>query len=192
MSIQDDVNYVKSELSGDEKILESAFKLETLYKKYKFLIWGSAIALLLFFAGSMVMQSIHESRLADANEAFLVLQKKPDDVTARKTLQAKNPALFELFMFSEAAKKQEVVALKQLTSSHNEIVKDASSYVIANIDKKRVESKLYKEMALLEDAYLSLKAGERAKAKETLELIDARSSVAPLATLLKHATLKVQ
>jgi len=192
VSIQDDVNYVKSELSGDEKILESAFKLETLYKKYKFLIWGSAAAVLLFFIGSTVTESMHEARLADANEAFLIVQKNPNDTAARETLQSKNPALFELFTFSEAVKQKDMVALKKLRSSQNEIVADASGYVVANIDKKRVESKLYKEMAILEDAYLSLKAGESAKAKEALELIDARSSVAPLATLLKHATLKVQ
>ena len=86
MSIQDDVSYVKSELSGDEKILESAFKLETLYKKYKLFIWGTVAAVLLFFVGSTVMESMKEAKLADANEAFLTLQKKSDDASALKTL----------------------------------------------------------------------------------------------------------
>ena len=52
MSIKDDVKYVKTELSGDEKVLESAFKLETLYKKYKFVIWGAAAALVPFLTFS--------------------------------------------------------------------------------------------------------------------------------------------
>ena len=57
MSIQDDVNYVKKELSGDEKVLESAFKLETLYKKYKFFVWGIVGAVLLFFVAQTALSS---------------------------------------------------------------------------------------------------------------------------------------
>jgi len=192
VSIQDDVNYVKTELSGDEKILESAFKLETLYKKYRFYIWGSAAALLLFFVGSTVTENLHAAKLADANEAFLTLQKKPDDTSALEVLKTKNPELYELFTFAEAVKKQDAAALKNLASSKNEVLSDSSRYVAANLEKKASDSKLYKEMAELESAYLALKAGKAEKAKEQLELIDARSPVAPLAALLKHATLKAK
>ena len=192
MSIQDDVKYVKSELSGDEKILESAFKLETLYKKYKLLIWGIVAAVFLFFAGSTAMESLHNARLADANEAFLTLQKNPSDTSAQEVLKTKNPALFELFTFSQAAQKQDISALKTLTSSTNEVIADSSKYVTATLEKKETESKLYKEMADLEAAYLALKSGNVNHAKEKLELIDGRSAVAPLATLLKHAALKAK
>lgn len=192
MSIQDDVKYVKSELSGDEKMLESAFKLETLYKKYKHLIWGTVAAVLLFFVGSTAMESIRDARLADANDAFLTLQQKPDDASALETLKEKNPALYELFTFAQAAKKKDAAALKTLTSSKNEVIADSSKYVTATLEKKAVESKLYKEMADLDDAYLALKAGNIAHAKEKLELIDERSAVAPIAALLKHATLKAK
>jgi hypothetical protein len=192
VSIQDDVKYVKNELSGDEKILESAFKIETLYKKYKLLIWGIVAAVLLFFIGSSVMESMHESKLEDANKAFLTLQKKPNDTSALETLKSKNPALFELFTFSEAVKKQDIPVLTTLASSKNEVVSDSSKYVVANLEKKEANSRLYKEMADVEGAYLALKANDPAKAKEQLELIDERSAVAPIATLLKHATIKVK
>jgi len=192
VSIQDDVKYVKSELSGDEKILESAFKLETLYKKYKLLIWGTVAAILLFFVGSAAMEGIRDSRLAAANDAFLTLEKNPGDASALETLKEKNPKLYELFTFAQAAKKQDVAALKALTSSKNEVIADSSKYTVATLEKKAVESTLYKEMAELDDAYLALKAGKTAQAKEKLELIDERSEVAPVATLLKHATLKAK
>jgi len=192
VSIQDDVKYVKSELSGDEKILESAFKIETLYKKYKLLIWGIIVAVLLFFIGSTVMESLHQSKLEEANQAFLTLQKNPDDTSALETLKAKNPALYELFTFSKAVKKEDITLLKMLASSKNEVIADSSHYVVATLEKREAESKLYREMAELEGAYLALKAGNVVKAKEKLELIDTRSAVAPLATLLKHATLKVK
>ena len=71
---------VKQELSSDEKVLESAFKLETFYKKYKYLIWGVLIALTLFFVGRSVITAMEEARLADANSAFLTLQQNPEEL----------------------------------------------------------------------------------------------------------------
>jgi len=192
VSIQDDVKYVKRELSGDEKILESAFKIEEIYKKYKFVIWGVVAALILSFAGKTAMDAMHEAKLAEANQAFLTLQAKPDDSQALQTLKEKNPALFELFSYAEAVKKKDVKALNSLAGSSNAVIADSSKYAAATLENKSSDSKLYKELALLEEAYLSIKAGDVKSARSKLELIDERSSFSMLASLLKHSTLKVK
>ncbi len=192
MSIQDDVKFVKKELSGDEKILESAFKIEELYKKYKFVIWGVVATLILAFAGKTGMDAMHEAKLSDANKAFLTLQTKSDDTQALEILKAKNPALFELFTYAEAVKKKDVKALNSLEGSSNAVIADASKYVAATLENKSSDTKLYKEMALLEEAYLAIKAGDTKSAKAKLELIDERSSLAMLASLLKHSILKTK
>jgi len=190
VSIKDDVNYVKTELSSDEKVLESAFKLESLYKKYKMVIWGVAGALLLFFVVSTGMEALRQSKLEAANQALLTLQQKADDAEAMKVLKENNPSLYELYMLSQAAKKQDVTALKALSGSQNDIVADMSRYSIGTIEKKPEDSKLYKELAYLEEAYLAIKSGDTQKAKNKLELIDERSSLSMLAKFLEHATLK--
>ena len=192
MSIKDDVNYVKKELSGDEKILESAFKVEELYKKYKFVIWGVVAALILAFAGKTAIDAMHEAKLAEANQAFLTLQTKADDTQALQTLKEKNPALFELFSYTQAVKKKDVKALNTLAGSSNAVIADSSKYVAATLENKSSDSKLYKELALLEAAYLAIKAGDVKSARSKLELIDERSSVSMLASLLKHSTLKAK
>ena len=192
MSIQDDVKFVKKELSGDEKILESAFKIEELYKKYKFVIWGVVVALILVFAGKTAMDAMHEAKLAEANQAFLTLQTKADDTQALQTLKEKNPALFELFSYTQAVKKKDVKALNSLAGSSNAVIADSSKYVVATLENKSSDSKLYKELALLESAYLAIKAGDVKSARSKLELIDERSSVSMLASLLKHSTLKAK
>ncbi|MEA3433439.1 MAG: hypothetical protein U9R13_02560 [Campylobacterota bacterium] len=192
MSIKDDVNYVKKELSGDEKILESAFKIEELYKKYKFVIWGVVVALILAFAGKTGMDAMHEAKLADANKAFLTLQTKADDTQALQTLKEKNPALFELFSYAQAVKNKDLKVLNGLAGSSNAVISDSSKYVAATLENKSSDSKLYKEMALLEEAYLAIKAGDTKSAKAKLELIDERSSFSMLASLLKHSTLKAK
>ena len=192
MSIQDDVKYVKRELSGDEKVLESAFKLETLYKKYKYVVWGVAAAVLFFFIAQAVMTSMKESRLEDANAAFIILQEKPDDAAALKTLEAKNPALFELYSFSKAAKAKDVKALQSLSSNKNEIIADASRYTAAVLEKKPVDSKLYKDLALFNEAYLAIKAGDKKTAKAKLELIDDRTALEMFTKLLEHSMIKAK
>jgi hypothetical protein len=192
VSIKDDVNYVKKELSGDEKVLESAFKLETLYKKHKFKIWGVAVALVLFFGGKAIQESMHEAQLKTANEAFLVLQQNPTDKASFKTLEENNPALLELFFYSQAVKNQDAKTLKTLSSSKNEIIADASAYTAAVLDKKPVDSILYKEMALFEEAYLAIGAGDAKTAKEKLELIDERSPLAVITGFLKHSIIKAK
>lgn len=183
---------VKKELSGDEKVLESAFKLETYYKKYKLIIWAVVIGLVLFFVAKTAMESMKASSLAEANEAFLTLQTKADDTQALAVLKEKNPALFELFSYAQASKNSDVKSLTALSSSTNVVVADASAYTAAVLENKSSDSKLYREMALLQEAYLAIKAGDSKTAKLKLELIDERSSLSMLASLLKHSTLKAK
>ena len=190
VSIKDDVNFVKKELSGDEKILESAFKLESLYKKYKFQLWGVVAALILFFGGQSVMNAMHEAKLVEANEAFLTLQSKSDDANALKALKENNPALFELYSYAQAVKKQDIKALETLATSSNSVIADASGYTAGVLSKKPVDSKLYKELALLEEAYLAIGAGDTKVARDKLELIDERSPLSVIAGFLKHSTIK--
>jgi hypothetical protein len=190
VSIQDDVNYVKKELSGDEKVLESAFKLESLYKKYKFQLWGVIVVLILFFGGQAVMSALHEAKLVKANEAFLTLQSNSDDANALKVLQENNPALSELYTYAQAVKKEDIKALESLTSSSNSVIADASGYTAGVLKKKPVDSKLYKEMALFEEAYLAILAGDVKTAQNKLELIDERSSLSVIKEFLKHSTIK--
>ncbi len=183
---------VKKELSSDEKVLESAFKLETLYKKHKLKIWVTVIALVLFFGGRAVMDAIEASRLAAANEAFLTLQKRPDDSQALAVLKEKNPALYELFSYAQAAKKEDAKALKSLASSTNEIIADVSRYHAAVAEQKSVDSKLYRDMALLEAAYQAIKSGKAKEARAKLAQINDQSPVAALAKFLKHSTIKAK
>ena len=192
MSIKDDVNYVKKELSSDEKVLESAFKLETIYKKHKFKIWGVAAALVIFFGGKAIQESMHESQLETANEAFLVLEQNPTDKASFKILEENNPALLELFFYSQAVKNQDAKTLKTLSSSKNEIIADASAYTAGVLNKKPVDTILYKEIALFEEAYLAIGAGDAKTAKEKLELIDERSPLAVITGFLKHSIIKAK
>lgn len=192
MSISESIDQAKKELSSDEQILVSAFKLEKVYKKYKTIIWGAVIILLVFFAGKTVVNAMNEATLQKANEAFLTLQANPEDSQALQTLKDTNPTLFELFSFAQAVKKNDANALAPLSQSKNEVIADSSKYAQKVLANESTDSVLYKEMALLESAYLAIKAGDAKQARTQLESIDERSSIGLFASLLKHSIIKVK
>ena len=181
---------VKKELSGDEKVLESAFKLETLYKKHKLKLWGLIIALVVFFGGRAIQESMHQAKLVTANEAFLTLQTNSTDSDALKVLKENNPALLELFSYAEAVKNKDTKALESLGASKNAVINDVSKYTAGVLNRKPVDSVLYNELALFEEAYLSIVAGDAKTAQAKLDLIDDRSPLAVIKGFLKHSLIK--
>lgn len=183
---------VKKELSGDEKVLESAFKLETYYKKYKIAIWGIASIALVFFVANSIMTTMHESKLNEANKAFLALQNNDKDTKALATLKAKNPALFELYSYSQAMKNKDINTLKNLAKSKNEVISDVSAYAISVLNKKTINSKIYKDLALFQEGYMAILAKNTKEAKEKLDLIDERSSLAMMTKFLQHSMIKAK
>lgn len=189
MSIKDELNYVKNELSADEKVLESAFRLESFLKKHKTtlsVLIGTLIAAAIAYNG---YRAYRASRLEAANKALATLQADPSDAAARETLKANAPALYEHFALLEAARKKDAAALKALENSRRAVVADMSRYSAGALEKRPEQSRLYRDLVLLEKAYAALQQGDKKAARETLALIDARSPAASVAALLRHATI---
>jgi len=192
LSITDKLDEVKKELSSDEQMLASAFKVEKLYKKHKlkiFAVLGIAIA---YFGGTAIMESIAQSKREAANSAYLTLEKEPKNADALATLKSNNPALFELFSYQQALKSADTSTLKSLSSSKNEIIADISSYHLEVIEGKKAESTLYDDVAKVYNASLLIKEGKVTQAKEELELISEESPVYSISKMIKHYSIKGQ
>jgi len=192
LSLKDEVEYIKGSLSGDEKILENAFRLERVYKKHKMKIWATVVALTLFFGGSAIMQAYQDSKMNAANEALLILQANPDDASALSSLKDNNIKLYELFSYSKATKNKDIKALETLSSNDDTLLADLSRYHAAILDSKVVDSKYYQELVLIEEAFVALKSGKKDLAKQKLALIGENSPVSNIARLLKHYTIGVK
>jgi len=190
VSIKSNIEYAGKELSGDEKMLESTLKLEAFYNKHKRLIWVAIAVVVAIFIINPIISMVDNMKLNSANEALLSLQKNHKDSEALKTLKSNNLALYELYIYSQAIKNSDIKALEGLSRSKNSLIADISNYHKNVLSSKSSESKNYKDMSMIEDAYIAIKAGERDKAREKLELIDSRSAVAPISDLLKHYTIK--
>jgi hypothetical protein len=184
------IDDVKKELSGDEKMLASAFKAEKIYKKHKlkiFIVVGVAIA---YFAGTAIMETIAQDKREKANTAYLVLEKNAKDIDALNSLKTNNPALFELFSYQEAVKSSNTSSLQSLSTSKNEIISDLSSYHLAVLEGKPSTSKFNSDIARVHNAALLIKEGKTTEAKEELELITEDSPVHNISKMIKHYGIK--
>jgi hypothetical protein len=189
VSIKDEIQHVKAELSGDEKLLENAFRLERIYKKYKGIIWGAVILLVVGWGGKAAWDTYTRNRLETANSAFLQLQKNPDDAKAQATLQEYNPKLYALYRLSRALKSAQSDALKTLGNDADPLIADIARYHAAVENNATAESTYYHDLSIVEMAYLDLKEGNKAQARSRLSLIPETSPLSKIAQLLKHYTL---
>jgi hypothetical protein len=192
VSIKDELQHVKDELTGDEKILESAFKLERLYKKNKGLIWAVVLLVALGFGGTAAWNAYQQNKIDTANEAFLVLQKDPKNTSAIASLKSNNPKLHALFQLSQALKSGSKDQLNQIATSSDALVADIAKYHAAALDGRAVDSVYYHDLTVVEEAYVDLQAGKKSEAKNKLSLIAEDSPVAKIAQLLRHYTLDLK
>jgi len=189
MSIKDELNAVKQELSSDEKLLEQAFQLEKFYKKNKKLIIATAILVVGAFIGYKIYGVIQDSKLEAANSALLKLEKDPNNKEAISTLKENNYKLYNLYLYSIAANSADSKKLSEIKSSDS-LLNDLIAYHKGVIAKKPVDSIYYKDLSQVEKAYLLIKEGKKSEAKNILSTISQTSPVAGVARLLEHLTIK--
>ncbi|MBU1667272.1 hypothetical protein KKC13_02570 [bacterium] len=192
MSITETINEAKKELTNDEHMLASAFKLEKLYKKHKLKLFTVIAVAVLYFGGTAIMDTIKEQKLVAANNAYLTLAQDANNTAALTELKTNNPALFELYSYQKAIKNSDTATLKTLSMSQNEIIADMSAYHLAILEGKPSQSELNSDISLINNAYLLIKEGKITEAKEQLESISEDSPVHNIAQMIKHYSIKGQ
>jgi hypothetical protein len=198
MSIKEQVEFVKEELTQDEKLLEGLIKIERFYKRNRLAILALSISVVVGGIGYGVVEYIKEQHLLKANKALLQLQSNPSDSNSLKILKENNPALAELYLLNEATKKGDIKKLEELTKSSDETISDLAMYHFAVFknslsqikDYSLRSSSLLKDLALFDEAYLLFKKGKIYEAKSKLKLIQESSPVKPVAKMLEHYGIK--
>ncbi|RBQ30800.1 hypothetical protein CRU92_10685 [Arcobacter sp. FW59] len=187
MSIKDDVNYIKNELSNEEKFLESFVKTERFFEKYKNIIFVLVLVLIIGTIGYFIKNGVDKSNLYDANVA-LNKYLETNDKQALEILKDKNKNLYEIALYLDAKKEQKNsdISLKYL--------KDILDYQVAVINSNSNELDvlakksdfLLKDYAIFNRALILVNDQKYVEAKELLEQISKDSRASELANLLKH------
>ncbi len=195
MSIKEDIKAVKEEITAEEQFLETVIKSERFLKKYKKPLIAAAsviIAAFLIYAG---YNFIKERNFRLSNEAYLTLQKNPNDKEALATLKEKNPNLYMVFLFHQALQQNTPEAFeKVLGALKDDNLKDIALYQIASLkaDKNELDSyamrkeAILKDFALLDEGYLLFKEGKIKEGKEKLSMISLSSPLQGLVQSLNH------
>ena len=191
MSIKENVDYVKTELSSEEKFLENFVKGERFFKKYKTLIFAFVAVILIGSVGFFIKNSIAQSNKLEANIAFNKVLENSNDTSALANLKEKNPQLYDIALFLQAKKDAKTVDINV------PLLKELSKYSaalanknISELDNLSMQNDfLLKEFAIFNKALFLTNEGKFNEAKTTLALIPQTSKAFELAKLLNHYLL---
>ena len=187
MSIKDDVNYIKNELSSEEKFLESFVKTERFFKKYKKLIFGLIILAIVGSVVFLVKTKLDEKNLYEANIALSNFLENGNENSLNE-LKVKNKELYEIALYLDAKNefKNADINLKYL----KELLDFQVALLNSNQSELDLVSKkadfLLKDYAIFNQALILVNNQKYAEAREILGKISQDSRAFELATLLKH------
>lgn len=195
MGLKENVEAIKNELSAEEQFLESVIKAEGFFKKYKKVLIAAAVVAVVGTITYLTVDYLKNRDLLLANQALASLEKNPDDAAARKVLQAKNPALYEMFIFHRAVESGEAAKIEAASKSVKDpVLKDMGTYQSAalNEDEKALhqysqkQDALLRELAILDDAFLLFESGQTAEAKKRLAQIPMTSQLYTIVQSFSH------
>lgn len=200
MSIKNNIKQIQEEFKGDEKILESAFKLERLYYKYKYVLFAIIAILVVWFAYHE-FSSYHKNKKAiAATQIYNQLTKDPNNQALLDDLKANSKDLFDLFEYSQALKNADTKKLKSIidsrtsTDKNPDIIKIMADYQYSSYLKnyqglQNAANTGMKDLALLQQAHLLQQNSKTQQAQNLLDQIIHSTLPSPslqIAVLLKH------
>lgn len=198
MSLKNDINMVKDELNSEEKFFEKAVMTEKFVKKYKKLMIGSVVAVVVLVGANIAYDITKQNQIVQANELLSQLSKDPKNTKALAELQVTSPNLYDVWMLSQAVADENVEALKNLTHSKAMIVGDIATYELAQDtnDAQALSSyaskqeAIYRDLAQVQSALILMKEGKTTQAHQKLALISQESPMIKIAQALRHYGVK--
>lgn len=173
MSIKENLQVAREEISSDEKMLESVFRIEGFLRKYKYIF----IALLLVGIGWLAYiwagDYFREKRAIESSELMSAIEKNPQDTQAWDKLKNKNFELYEMMKFSRAITNSNVEELASFAKSSNPLIAHYSSYEVATLNKSFVSANFgeFLPLALLQEGYMAIQNKNREEALKKLDEI---------------------
>lgn len=198
MSIKNDIEMVREELTSEEKFFEKSVITERFIKKYKNILIGSVIAVVVAVGGNIAYDMNFESKVNQANELLNKLNIDSSDKNALSQLKALSPDLHDVFVYSKAVVDKDIKTLESLKNSKAVLVSDLATYEsLQNVkDVSQFNSyalkqdAIYKDLAQVQSAILLINEGKSDKAHEKLLLISDNSLLSKVAKALLHYGVK--
>jgi len=187
MSLKENINYIKEEVSAQESFMDKTFKLEQFYKKYKLIIFGTVSLAVIAFIGLSVSNYYDEQNKIKDNQAFNVLLENPNDKESLSYLETNNKKLYEIAVYMNDKSKNTNVEFLNELSAYSKAIEKENIDELSTVTQK--QTFLLKDFAIFNKALIQAQNGKYQDAKESIKLIPANSSVASLSSMLEHFLL---
>ncbi len=198
MSLKQDIEMVKDELTSEEKFFEKAVVTEKFVKKYKNVMIGGVVALVLFVAGNIAYTINKQNTLDSANAALAELQVNSNNPATLARLESLSPALSDVWNYSQALVNKDMTVLEKLQNSDAQLIGDLATYElaqnandIAKLDAYSNEKNaIYADLARMQSAVLLMNEKKIEEAHTKLSMINVDSPLAQVANALMHYGVK--
>lgn len=198
MSFKEDIELVKEELSSEEKFFEKAVVTEKFVKKYKNMLIGSVVAVVVVVVADLGYEWNKAHTVAEANSALMKLEVNAKDKGALEKLQTLSPTLYDVWRYSQAVVAQDTQILKKLENSKTLLIGDLATYESAQAtnDKAALEAytqkqgAIYRDLAQIEIAILDIQNNKIEEAHSKLSMINSVSPLSNIAKALMHYGVK--
>ncbi len=198
MSLKENVEFIKEELSSEEKFFEKAVQTERFFKKYKKSIIAVVALVVIIALGNTAYKIKEQNRIEEANAQLSLLTENPSDMQAQNKLKELSPKLYAAWSFAHAIATNDTKKLNELKNAKLPVINDIAAYEVAarSADLKGLDTytlrqqAIYKDLALVESAVIYMNKNETAKAKEKLAMIGENSPLKGVAAILSHYGVK--
>lgn len=187
MSLKENVDYIKEEISTEETFLEKFLQLEKFYKKYKKVIFGVASISFLFFIGVNISNYIKEQDLIKDNMMFNKVLSNNEDKISLEYLKQNNQQLYKLAIYMKNKDSATDLEFLKELSIYSKAIKENNIDKISSVSVK--QDFLLKDFAIFNKALIQAQNKQYKEAKETLSVIAITSDVRKLVDMLNHFLL---
>lgn len=193
MSLEQNMQKLKNEAVAEEKFLESFLRIEKWWIRFKTPIIVVAVVLVFGTAGYLVSQWVQEAQKKENFALYESLLSDPTNEQKLLALKQSGSPLYDMFLLKRAVEQDDMSALQSLEKSQESFLAMIARYQAATLGGdleslnalKDVDSMLA-EMALLQRAYLLLKADDIVQAHRLLATIPLDSPLRGIAQFFEH------
>lgn len=188
MSIKQDLKIAKEEISSDEKMLESVFRIEAFIRKYKMLFLALIFAGLGWIAWFYISDYLKEQRAIKSTALMEKIQGNQSDESAWNELKRENQPLYEMMRLSFALKNENIQELEQIKTSSNSFVANYANYELSSMTQNfsTIKDGVFLDLALLQEGYMLIGKKEYQQARNKLDEINTASELRDFALRIGH------
>lgn len=189
MSLSEDVKQFKKELSSDEKMLESAFRLEVFFKKYYRVILGVIGVVLVYFIWVAVVDYKEEKRAKRVTQIFDQIQNNGLNQELLEEIKKEGGEVYDFVALTWAIKENKTEELERLKQSSNSFIAQYAGYELGSMKQNfqmQKEGGEFANLIFLQEGYQLMMEKKRQEALKKLDAIELTSPLKEWALRIGH------